>query len=251
MKAGYKSVLRHIKRNGPHLIFLWLALVFLKTHLKDKSLRVHHDHRKAATKIGERYDWATIHHIHCLVRSVLTGARLDSSILGSFYMLYAKERPHFGQFDYADNYPAKSIMLRFKEIVFFTILNDACATYTLLKAGKLSKISGPLSPIQIREVFARITYTSLLVKHLPRFISLFGNGYYTITAEHSEFVEAEKHQPKLYGSLLLHACKDELDAMAGPDSKEAKKNAAEGRWTFLFNPEGSFIEDSMELIQPI
>jgi hypothetical protein len=49
-------------------LFTWMGLLFIKTHLKDRPLRSHLDARKGTGKIADIYDWATLHHIHSLVR---------------------------------------------------------------------------------------------------------------------------------------------------------------------------------------
>ena len=38
--GGYDNVVQHLREDGPGLLYRWLALVFLKTHLKDLQLRI-------------------------------------------------------------------------------------------------------------------------------------------------------------------------------------------------------------------
>lgn len=85
--GGDKAVFEHVTREGPWLLFRWLALILFKTHLKDRSLRFNLDKRQGAEKISELYDWEEMHHIHCIARSFYTGAQLDPTVFGSVLML--------------------------------------------------------------------------------------------------------------------------------------------------------------------
>lgn len=113
LKGGYEAVCEHMKKNGPWLLYLWLSLVFFKTHLKDRSLRFALDKRKGTEKIAEIYDWNTMHHIHCVIRSIYTGIPLNQKIMGSFFLLPAKMASHIEPFDYIDLFFTKTIFLRF------------------------------------------------------------------------------------------------------------------------------------------
>jgi hypothetical protein len=58
-KSGYASVLKHAKRRGIWLFYLWLCLLYFKTHFKDRTLRFAIDRRKNEGAIADRYDWNT------------------------------------------------------------------------------------------------------------------------------------------------------------------------------------------------
>lgn len=49
-------------------LFVWMSLIFLKTHLKVMDLSNHRDKRKGEEKIGELHDWGVLHHVHCVAR---------------------------------------------------------------------------------------------------------------------------------------------------------------------------------------
>ena len=63
VNAGPDAVQNHIRDGNGLEVFVWLGLIFLKTHLKDRDYRVHLDHRKGDSKIGDAYDWETMHHM--------------------------------------------------------------------------------------------------------------------------------------------------------------------------------------------
>ena len=60
--AGYDALIGHMKTEGPLLLFAWLNLLFLKTHLKDRTLLINRDRRAASGVIGDLYDWPELHH---------------------------------------------------------------------------------------------------------------------------------------------------------------------------------------------
>ena len=86
-KAGFNGLNAFMKNmDGRTKLFNWLSLIFLKTHLKDLSLRENRDRRLPPDQIGDRYDWADIHHIQCVARSFLSGAVFDpTSSVQCFY----------------------------------------------------------------------------------------------------------------------------------------------------------------------
>src|SRR5262249_26788386 len=101
---GYNAVVGHMKSEGPMLLFTWLNLLFLKTHLKDRNLLINRDRRVASPAIGDLYDWPELHHIHCVSRTSHTGAALAARAVGSIFLFPAKTGSPLGDFDYADYY---------------------------------------------------------------------------------------------------------------------------------------------------
>src|SRR3989344_480025 len=51
LKGGYKSVYKFMTDGDPWLLYSWLARIFLKTHLKDSTLRKHLDFRQGSGNI--------------------------------------------------------------------------------------------------------------------------------------------------------------------------------------------------------
>jgi hypothetical protein len=245
LKGGYQDVLNHVMHDGPWLFYVWLALIFFKTHLKDRSLRFNLDKIKGSEKIAELYDWNTMHHIHCLVRAAYTKAALNRKVMGSFFMLNAKTAKHLEPFDYGDLFFTKTIFLRFNEIVFFCVLDDACATYTLMKDGPISKIAGPLSPVQIREVMARISYATSIVATRPKFFTTIKNGSLKISAKIPKFVKTLEGDQNRYGAIMHRACGEWLSKSEFDNKEFILENVKLGKWTFLFDEKGRFLTDSM------
>lgn len=70
LSGGYEAVVKHLKLEGPSLLYRWLALIYIKTHLRDATLPWNKDRRNDVGQIGDVYDWIALHHIHAVARSI-------------------------------------------------------------------------------------------------------------------------------------------------------------------------------------
>lgn len=246
LKAGYSEVQDYVSKNGPSILFYWINLIFLKTYLKSMRFRIHADQRKGNATIGDTIDWSTMHHIHCIVRSIFTGAAIHSSVIGSFVMFPAKILGQYNTFDYVDLIDSKAILIQFKDIALFTILDDACGTLALMEGKKLTRISGPLSPLQMREVLARLAYTRSLIKKMPRFYTNVIDGMPYIKVEMDDIVEALPNVPARFGEIMFHLCDPILKKIGANKYQYQSERLREGKWTFLFDENDEFAHDSMD-----
>jgi hypothetical protein len=211
---GYEAVYEHVMREGPWLFFKWLTLIFLKTHLKDKSLCFYLDPREGGEKISKLYEWETMHHIHCIGRSFYTGAQLDPTVIGSLLIFQAHTGTPFGEFDYRDFYPSRAMLFRLGEVGLVAVLNDSCAAGNLLREPVLRKITGPVSPPQFRELMARMAYANLTLKDRPVAASeIEADGRYIIRAVMPQTWALEGANQSDYGKLLFWCCEDIIAAL--------------------------------------
>jgi hypothetical protein len=109
---GYDGVVQIMRSGQGALLWVWLALIFLKLHLKHRELRWHVDRRLGDVKISKAYDWTQLHHIHCVIRSFYTGAVIDPKVYGSLFVLPASDAESPEEFDFADLLPGVSIFIR-------------------------------------------------------------------------------------------------------------------------------------------
>lgn len=244
-EKGIQSFSLQLEQEGPWLLFAWLCLIFLKIHLKDKFLRFNLDSRKGEFKIGDIYDWNELHHIHCMARSFYTGCDLDKSAMGSLVLLPAKMSSHFEKFDFADLYLAQTMLLRFDEIAILAVLNDSCAAGNLL-SEMLQKLSAPLSPLQLRELLARMAFVNVNLDQRPEFYSDVDwlKEDYKIGARFPGAWSMKDWDNTAFGPLMYFACSNILDKTN--ISPETVEHIKAGRWTFLFDANGEFIPNSME-----
>lgn len=214
VKQGLKEVNDYIVKGGFKHIFQWLALIYLKTHLKDRRLRFHLDRRKGDQTIADLYDWRELHHIHCVARAFFTGANIEPEALGSMVVCPARNIEPDVNFDYADSYAGCTILLRLGEIAFIAVLNDSCAVWNLMR-DEIGRVAGPLSSIQLRELMARMAYANIHLRRRPRQYSAFkdmyyhaglpntlmAHGTYTISADHPDTLDALEVDRQALGKM--------------------------------------------------
>jgi hypothetical protein len=245
--GGFEAVSHELKTHGPWALFSWMALILLKTHLKDTYLRYHLDRRKGDLKIGELHSWEELHHLHCVARSFYSGAGIDREVLGSLAVLPAKVRPHFDGFDFIDLSAAQTMLLTIGDVAVIVVFNDSQYSLSAVAEVDLPKIGGPLSPVQLRELAARFASINLQTEPRTRFASEFdkSSGEYRITAERPDQVQLLDWDNELFGRIMYPLTKDFLESI--PNNEEIGGFVKSGRYTFLSTPSGAFDLDSMEL----
>jgi hypothetical protein len=245
--AGFEAVAKELKNHGPWDLFRWMALIFLKMHLKNKYLNYHRDRRKGDMKIAETHSWDELHHLHCVARSFHSGAKLHQDVLGSLLVLPAKVRPHFECFDFIDLTVAQTMLLCIGDVAIIAVLNDSQAALTLAQEDFERKIGGPLSPLQLRELTATLASINLQVAPRTRFISdidAFTEDY-SITAERPDEVHIPVWDNDLHGAIMYALTEEMVKRMQ--NGEEVLNQVKTGRYTFLTTPQGAFDAESMEL----
>ncbi|MGE5487285.1 MAG: hypothetical protein ACM3ZB_05625 [bacterium] len=243
---GYDAVGRFIRDGGGSLLFIWLASLFLKTHLKHRELRWHLDSRLGDEKIADLYDWKELHHIHCIVRSFYSGARLTPRVYGSLALLPANMDEGPEHFDYGDLFPGRAVLLRSGDTALVAVLNDSGAVLGAMKEV-FDKIRGPLTRLQLRELMVRMAYCNMLLEPRPRYYSDINAGTeeYIIDAEVPEtFTLVQDSDPALLGQLFYHAVGPILEALPERVDPSVLNHVRKGRFTFLFDDNGDFLASS-------
>jgi hypothetical protein len=247
VNAGPEAVQRHIAGGDGLEFFVWLGLIFLKTHLKDRDLRMHLDRRKPDDKIGDVYDWETLHHMHCLVRCFVNGAHLEKEVFGSLGGFAAKSEGPGDEFDYGDIFGAQTMLLRMGDVALVTTFNDACGAINGTMP-RLNRIEGTLSGIQTREVMVDFAFMNLSLKERPRFYTECDMKNETITekAVMPDQFELDELDYSLRGKLLRTAFGDSLGQIqfVGRTRQEVERAIDEGQLTVLFDEHGRFIKES-------
>jgi hypothetical protein len=244
---GYDAVAQEVKKSGPWPLFCWMALIFFKAHLKNKYLNFHLDRRKGDLKIAEIHSWEDLHHLHCIVRSFHSRAKIDQEVLGSLLVLPAKVRPHFEGFDFIDLTFAQTMLLSIGDTALIAVFNDAQSAITVALEDFQRKLSGPLSPIQLREVATILASINLQVEPRPRFFSQVDPlaEIYEIRAQRPDEFQITAWDDELHGMIMHKLTEDLLKPMR--DNEKICDLVKSGLYTFLTTPEGTFDADSMEL----
>jgi hypothetical protein len=244
VRDGYEAITDHLRTDGPLRLFVWLNLIFLKAHLRDRMLPLQLDRRKGSELLSGAYAWEDLHHVHCVARSFYSDTILDASAYGSLIIVPAKVSKPSALFDYKDIYQGQVLLLRMDQIAILGVLNDAGAVNSMAK-DMISKIDGPLSPIQLREIFAHFVYINRRLAERPTFMTNANvqRNELTITSDHPEQVSLEQHDPSELGGIILASVEDLLDSYNATDDRDSIR---QGKWTSLFRPDGSFNSNSME-----
>lgn len=248
--GGLDSVNSYILNNGPWKIFLWLSLIFFKTHLKDSYLRKNLDKRKGEEAISSDYDWGLLHHIHCMVRAIQTGISISNECIGTTFVLPAKTAEHLDAYDYRDIYAANTILLRINDIAFIAVLDDSCAAMNFF-SEHFKRLTSPLSPIQLREVLSHLTLLNYKLKYRPSYSTKLDatSGEVFIAAELPETLELEAHTRDELGEILYANVSKYVGEMPCSDTNFTKENILKGSYHFLFDENDKFISNSMDLIK--
>lgn len=243
---GYEGILNYIKSEGITNIYLWLALIFTKTHIKDQNLRMHRDFRSADHSIAEssEYEWECFHHIYCLSRVPLTKATMDSNCIGSCRVFRINNKLAHDNYDYIDLSYANTVGLVIGDIGVIVVFGDAGIVSEKLKANALNNIGNEVSDLQFRELTAHFACCYLHLKNPPR--------HSTITNSSEDFPphiicqvpksppEFETYQPRIFGFLMDKLLGDMLDGKVDvPNFRELLRL---GELTILQDSEGKFLE---------
>lgn len=222
------------------LLFQWLNLIFLKTHLKDMHFDWSMDKRKQSPKIGAPYIWESIHQVHCIARSHYTNAFVVPEALGSIFILPAIQHDSIPQFYFHDNTAAQTILIRLDEIVIIGVLNDSCAVLNVLN-HTLRRITGPLTPFQVCELFAITAHCNLSIKNRPVFFSeISTKDGYQIKADLPQLEFDLDKAGITVGELLYFQVKEMINKT--PDTERILAEIKESKRTYLFNPNGEFAD---------
>jgi hypothetical protein len=244
IEQGSQAIVDHVQREGPLRFFVWLALIFFKTHLKDRALRWHRDLRQPDDRIGELHTWEELHHLHTLARCFYTKCTVAPEAFGSLLVMSVVEQPGVESFDFADLSEAQTLLLRVDDVAFLAVFNDSCGSMQGLMP-KLNRITGAVHELQLRELLAELAFVNLHIEHRPTFHTLIDGR----SGEHS--IEATRPNPFLLkpmnkilrGRLLHQAIRHAIGRLHVPGftDEEILAGITSGDWTFLFGDDGQFI----------
>lgn len=244
LHGGHAAVADHFrKNNGGLMFFVWMALIFLKTHLRDRNFNMTLDRRVSQEPISSLYEWESLHHIHTIARCFVTGAEIAKEVPGTCFVLPAKVEHE--QFDYADLYEAKVALVRFRDVAVLTVFNDSTAvTPHLLRYTE--GVAGPLSSPQLREIMVEAACCNLHLKNRPQYASLVDlrKRAYRITAKLPPSPEFHPVDLALRGRLMETALRPLLKGATingYPNVDDFWDKVRQGKQTVLYDDEGKFI----------
>lgn len=241
--AGVKAM---VEREGPEKLFQWMALIFLKMHLKDRLLRKHLDRRFGDAAISEDYNWPTFHHLHCIVRAHYTGAAISDYVLGSVLLIQVDNDVKDDIFDLCSVTDAFTLYLRAGDVALYATFNDAKASVGAID-NVLQRITGMLNPAQAREVAAELAAANLHLSNRPTYhttLSDFDGADLAIIARVPDGGPVfEKKDPEVVGAAKHLLLKSIRGNFKGGSHEEMVELLRQNKISFLFDDDGNFIEN--------
>lgn len=239
------SIQNFVANGGCLKLFVWLGLIYLKLHLKDKTIREEVDRRIPGGMIADRFDWDRLHHIHTVVRCFYLPTTIEANVIGSMMVLPARQEGSDDQFDFGDLHFGQTMMLRLGSAVIFVVFDDSTAALGFFIANKLDEITGPINELQAREIMTEFALLNMHLKERPVYRSELDmvNETHKIVAILPDRPELEEWSYELRGQLLWRAFEYAWLQLrfAGLTKAEVENAVLTGKLTVLFDDEGIFI----------
>lgn len=243
--GGVEAINKFVEKGGLLKIIVWMGLIFLKTHLKDRELRFNLDARKGTEKISDLHPWDELHHLHCIVRCFYNDCHVEQEAVGSFLTLPVRKDASWEKFDFADFTYEQTMLLRLDEVGMLAVFNDSGAAVNLFWQ-RLKRIKGAVSELQLREIMAELAFLNCHLKKRPTFHSEFDmkKEIYRILAKRPLEIELEDLDGSVRGDLLHRAVEYALPNLqiVGHTKEEILDTIKSGTFTFLFDNDGKFIK---------
>lgn len=245
LEGAYDEIVPRLDSDKLHLLFHWLCLIFLKTHLKDRAVRVHRDPRIGRETVGEGYFWPELHHLHCVARATYVRADVAPEVMGSMSVFKIEDPTSDGGFDYADMTHEQTVVLRLGDFGVAAVLNDAGAAALGIR-HHLAKIDHPITMVQLREVGARLGVANSDLINRPEFGSLVSVAppeRVLLWGRHDAEPVFTPLDPEKLGSALAYILADRMGSFDLDGERDPQKLDAlfrTGRVSFLFGVEGEF-----------
>jgi hypothetical protein len=244
--GGFAGLVDFIERDGLDRLFQWLALIFLKLHLKDRRLRKHRNLNESDATISETYEWPTFHHLHCLVRAHHTGAAIGDHVLGSVVLVQLEPDGEEEAFDLASVTDAFTLFLRASEIALFVVFNDGQACAGAIDSI-LDRIKGPLNPLQARELAAELAAANLHLENRPTYRTLMSDAdgsdpliIGVVDPAGPHFLDPD---PDILGFVKYFMLRHAIGNVAGRTNEESAALLRANKLSFLFDDTGEFIHE--------
>lgn len=233
-------------------LYVWLCLLFIKTHLKDRELRKHLDRRNGDASISEQYDWELLHHIHCVARLPYVQGEIDPGVIGTLQWFYIEDSMVVDQFDYFDLTSDHTLVLRLGDLGVVAVLTDGRKCSQMLR-NVLSEVEGEtLTMVQLRELGARLALANRQLINKPRFYTAVDRrsepSRVSIGVRPNPGLECEALDHDQLGQVMLFALRQFLNNLQIDGVASADKVAEEigrGRSSFFLDEDLRFMSRSI------
>jgi hypothetical protein len=245
LDGGPDSVQNFLVSGGGLKLFVWMGLIYLKLHLKNKTNRKVLDPRVDAGMIADDYDWYLLHHIHTVVRCFYIDTTIEKEVFGSLMVLPVRTEGSPDEFDFGDLHTAQTMMLRLGRTAIFVVFDDSTGALSYFQNNMLDKITGPISELQAREIMVEFAMLNLHLKERPIYQSLCDTGKeeHTIIATLAEKPELNGWDFEARGRLMWNAIGHSWSNFPhiGSTEEEVKKVVLTGNFSVLLDDNADFI----------
>lgn len=240
--AGPSAIQDHVVQRGPLVPFTWMALIFLKLHLKDRRLRRHLDHRKGDAPISADYTWEYMHHLHAVARAFHIDATLTPQAMGSFFVFPVAKVGRDEEFDLISFTEAQTLYVRLGATGMITVFDDSCAALNRVR-WLVEKIDGAVSWVQARELAAHFAMANLDLENRPRFwTSVRADEEVVLGGSTDAAPRFRRFNRALFGALMTRAL-PQLPSVRNHEPATAARMLEAGELSFLLDTEGNFLRD--------
>lgn len=240
ISKGFGAVAEYVQENGSEKLFVWMCLIFIKTHLKDESLRMHRDYRESSSSIAHEleYDREVFHHTYCLARSPYTKAQIQEDALGSFLLFPVNESGTRENFDYIDLSHALTFGVVIGDVGMISVFGDAGAILGALQDSIIHRLNGALNHNQFRELVSHFACCRIHLKDNPKFMTWYDGENSLILCSTPDFSpEYEDYNPLVLGGFMESLIWPGISHVAPEEYREKLRS---GQITYLFNENGGF-----------
>ena len=247
LDGGFDAIVARLNEKTIAALYVWLCLLFVKTHLKDRAYRVHKDFRDGDARIADDYFWPEMHHLHCVARAPYVGAVISPDIIGTIRWYRIDDSVVAGGFDWLDLSNEQTIAIRLGDFGLICVLTDAGATAHALRDRLEAVGDATLTVIQLRELAARLGVANSDVMNRPAFGTLVlktDPERVLLWTEHDDVPEFRPLDMEKLGSAMDYALHSHLGGIEINGEREPRKVQAllrTGGASFLFDEKGAFM----------
>ncbi|MDP9808106.1 hypothetical protein J2W42_000944 [Rhizobium tibeticum] len=240
LSSGPDAVQDFIVTQGSLIPYTWMALIFLKAHLKDRLLRRHLDRRKGDEMIAADYAWPDMHHLHAVARAFKVNASVSMKAMGSLYVFPIEHGGTRDDFDMQTFTDAQTLYLRLGHVSIIAVFNDAHAANNRVE-WLLEKIDGPVSWMQARELAVHFAMANIDLINRPVFRTvIFDRKTITLEGHTDPVPQFEPFKIEAFGEAMRNTF-PHLPQIDGHTSEETARLLRSGEMSFLTDASGNFI----------
>lgn len=163
VEVGYEAVVELDKTK----LFLWLAKIVYAIKFKELFLKLDRKDSNNSLTIMTKDYLEGSYALHVMLQGVWKGIDFETSVSGHSVLVVNLHLLKKLEFNFADNLHAHTICLQLGDVGIIAALQDFDVTAKTYGRYVDAVDGRKLHPIQFDELFAKVTYQSLLIENVP------------------------------------------------------------------------------------